>query len=97
MIIVPTSVMLNWEFELKKWCPAFKILTYFGSLKERKQKRVVGVGRIVLHPDNPMRKTVWLHKRKSLGLTKVLKSCRITNGLSFKHRRLEEVWVFVEE
>jgi len=32
--------MLNWEFEFKKWCPAFKILTYFGSLKERKQKRV---------------------------------------------------------
>ena len=42
LIIVPTSVMLNWEYELKKWCPAFKILTYFGSLKERKQKRVVG-------------------------------------------------------
>ena len=41
LIIVPTSVMLNWEFEFKKWCPAFKILTYFGSLKERKQKRVV--------------------------------------------------------
>ena len=41
LIIVPTSVMLNWELELKKWCPAFKILTYFGTLKERKQKRVV--------------------------------------------------------
>ena len=41
LIIVPTSVMLNWECELKKWCPAFKILTYFGSFKERKQKRVV--------------------------------------------------------
>ena len=41
LIIVPTSVMLNWECEFKKWCPAFKILTYFGSLKERKQKRVV--------------------------------------------------------
>ena len=41
LIIVPTSVMLNWELELKKWCPAFKILTYFGSFKERKQKRVV--------------------------------------------------------
>jgi hypothetical protein len=31
--------MLNWEMELKKWCPAFKILTYYGSQKERKQKR----------------------------------------------------------
>src|SRR5262249_5311529 len=30
----------NWEMELKRWCPGFKILTYFGSLKERKAKRV---------------------------------------------------------
>ena len=40
LIVVPTSVMLNWEMELKKWCPAFKILTYYGSVQERKQKRV---------------------------------------------------------
>ncbi|XP_013379688.1 helicase SRCAP [Lingula anatina] len=39
LIVVPTSVMLNWEMELKKWCPAFKILTYYGNQKERKQKR----------------------------------------------------------
>ena len=39
LIVVPTSVMLNWETELKKWCPAFKILTYYGSQKERKLKR----------------------------------------------------------
>ena len=39
LIIVPTSVMLNWEMELKKWCPALKILTYYGSQKERRQKR----------------------------------------------------------
>lgn len=43
LIVVPTSVMLNWEMELKKWCPAFKILTYYGTPKERKQKRVVGI------------------------------------------------------
>lgn len=41
LIIVPTSVMLNWEMELKRWCPGFKILTYFGSQKERKLKRQV--------------------------------------------------------
>jgi len=41
LIVVPTSVMLNWEMELKKWCPAFKILTYYGSVKERKVKRQV--------------------------------------------------------
>lgn len=32
--------MLNWEMEFKKWCPGFKILTYYGSQKERKQKRI---------------------------------------------------------
>jgi SNF2 family DNA or RNA helicase len=40
LIIVPSSVLLNWEMELKRWCPAFKILTYFGTPKERKRKRV---------------------------------------------------------
>lgn len=40
LIVVPTSVMVNWEVELKKWLPAFKVLTYFGTQKERKAKRV---------------------------------------------------------
>ena len=31
--------MLNWEVEFKKWCPAFKLLTYYGSAKERRAKR----------------------------------------------------------
>ncbi|RDW63916.1 hypothetical protein BP5796_10418 [Coleophoma crateriformis] len=39
LVIVPTSVMLNWEMEFKKFLPGFKILTYYGSQDERKRKR----------------------------------------------------------
>lgn len=39
LVIVPTSVMLNWEMEFKKFCPGFKILTYYGNQDERRAKR----------------------------------------------------------
>ncbi|KAL8680097.1 MAG: hypothetical protein Q9186_003681 [Xanthomendoza sp. 1 TL-2023] len=39
LIVVPTSVMLNWEMEFKKFLPGFKVLTYYGTQEERKQKR----------------------------------------------------------
>ncbi|KEP63342.1 UNVERIFIED_CONTAM: SWI2/SNF2 SRCAP/Ino80 [Hammondia hammondi] len=39
LIVVPTSVMLNWEREFFKFCPGFKVLVYFGSAQERAKKR----------------------------------------------------------
>ena len=29
LIIVPTSVLLNWDLEFKKWLPSFKVLFVF--------------------------------------------------------------------
>ena len=40
LVIVPTSILVNWEMEFKRWCPAFKILPYYGTAKERKFKRL---------------------------------------------------------
>ena len=39
LIVVPTSVILNWEMEFKKFLPGFKVLTYYGTQEERKRKR----------------------------------------------------------
>ena len=39
LIVVPTSVMLNWEMEFKKFLPGFKVLTYYGTQEERRKKR----------------------------------------------------------
>jgi SNF2 family DNA or RNA helicase len=39
IVIVPTSVILNWETELKRFCPGLKVLCYYGSAKRRKELR----------------------------------------------------------
>lgn len=39
LVVVPTSIIVNWEIEFKRWCPAFKIMTYYGTPRERKVKR----------------------------------------------------------
>ena len=39
LIIVPTSVILNWEMEFKKFFPGFRVLSYYGNPKRRKELR----------------------------------------------------------
>lgn len=40
LIIVPSSTMDNWQKELLTWCPALKILNYYGSQDERRHMRL---------------------------------------------------------
>lgn len=39
LVIVPTSVIVNWETELKRFCPGMKALCYYGSAKRRRELR----------------------------------------------------------
>ena len=49
LIIVPSSTVMNWELELRKWCPALKVLTYIGTPKERKARRAGWAKENALH------------------------------------------------
>ena len=37
LIIVPVSTLYNWQNELEKFCPALRVLPYFGTAEERKR------------------------------------------------------------
>ncbi|KAM4808121.1 E1A-binding protein p400-like [Rhinophrynus dorsalis] len=39
LIVARSCKILKWELELKRWCPALKILLYFGSQRELRRKR----------------------------------------------------------
>ncbi|KAM9330869.1 E1A-binding protein p400-like [Gastrophryne carolinensis] len=39
LIVARSCNILKWELELKRWCPALKLLLYFGSQRELRRKR----------------------------------------------------------
>uniref|UniRef100_A0A0K0EKZ4 Helicase ATP-binding domain-containing protein n=1 Tax=Strongyloides stercoralis TaxID=6248 RepID=A0A0K0EKZ4_STRER len=70
LIIVPTSVILNWDMEFKKWCPNFKTLVYHGTARERGDLRkgwtkddsfdvVITSYKIIINDINVFRKRKW--------------------------------------
>ncbi|EMR09909.1 hypothetical protein PNEG_01669 [Pneumocystis murina B123] len=70
LIVVPTSVMLNWEMEFSKFAPGFKVLTYYGNLNQRKNKRkgwykpdtfhiCITSYQLVIHDQQPFRRKKW--------------------------------------
>nr|GAT49078.1 predicted protein [Mycena chlorophos] len=39
LIVVPTSVLLNWEMEFKKFLPGFRVISYHGNVNRRRELR----------------------------------------------------------
>ncbi|CAE7390208.1 SRCAP [Symbiodinium pilosum] len=39
LVVVPTSLLMNWVKELQKWAPGLKVCAYYGTVKERRDKR----------------------------------------------------------
>ncbi|KAM8960730.1 E1A-binding protein p400-like [Pelodytes ibericus] len=39
LIVVRSCKILKWELEFKRWCPALKLLLYFGNQRELRRKR----------------------------------------------------------
>eukprot|EP00804_Cyclotella_cryptica_P000370 CCRYP_008690-RB/>CCRYP_008690-RB protein AED:0.12 eAED:0.19 QI:0/0.90/0.83/1/0.90/0.91/12/164/2166 len=39
LVIVPTSCLVNWEVEFKRFCPGLKVVCYYGNAKRRKELR----------------------------------------------------------
>ncbi|KAK9472162.1 SNF2 family N-terminal domain-containing protein [Dipodascopsis tothii] len=101
LIVVPTSVMLNWEMEFKRFAPGFRIMTYYGNPSQRKEKRrgwnnddswdvCITSYQLVIHDQNAFRRKQWqyliLDEAHNI---KNFRSQRWQSLLNFKtHRRL---------
>ncbi|KAK9477544.1 SNF2 family N-terminal domain-containing protein [Lipomyces japonicus] len=101
LIVVPTSVMLNWEMEFKRFAPGFRILTYYGNPAQRKEKRrgwndddtwdvCITSYQLVIHDQHAFRRKNWQYMiLDEAHNIKNFRSQRWQALLNFKtHRRL---------
>ncbi|KHN88348.1 SWI/SNF-related matrix-associated actin-dependent regulator of chromatin subfamily A containing DEAD/H box 1 [Toxocara canis] len=47
LIVVPSSTIENWMSELANWAPSIKILTYYGSMDDRRQLRAMATDKSI--------------------------------------------------
>lgn len=38
LVLVPASVLPNWQAEAARWAPGLRVLTYWGTAREREHK-----------------------------------------------------------
>jgi DNA helicase INO80 len=53
LIVCPSSTLHNWQAELDRFCPALKVLPYWGGIKERKALRRYLNNRKLGYEDSP--------------------------------------------
>lgn len=41
LIVVPASLMYNWYYEIKKYCPAMQVINYIGNKRHKAQKTIL--------------------------------------------------------
>lgn len=47
LIVVPSTTIENWMAELAKWSPSIKVLTYYGSMEDRRHLRAVATDKTI--------------------------------------------------
>ncbi|VDK21114.1 unnamed protein product [Anisakis simplex] len=47
LIVVPSSTIENWMAELMRWIPSIKILTYYGSMDDRRHLRAMATDKSI--------------------------------------------------
>ena len=64
LIVVPTRLMLQWEFQLKNVCPSLKIFIYYGSTRDRHEWTRDSTYHVCLTSYQHLRQDIQLFSRK---------------------------------